>query len=538
MRKRAALYARFSTELQEGRSIDDQIALCRSYAEREGFTVVATFDDRARSGASVLNRDGLLALLVQAKEGAFDVVIVEALDRLSRSMTDLSSIHDRLTFMGIELRAVHEGRADTVTVGLRGLVAQLFREDGAKKVRRGMAGVIRDGRHAGGRAYGYRVVPGQRGALEVVPEEAEVLRRVFAAYAAGLPPRVIAGDLNRDGIPAPRGRTWNASTINGNVARGSGLISNELYAGRIVWNKVRMMKNPDTGLRVSRANPAGERASTNAPHLQIIDEALWDQVQGVKAAKAQLCSHMKRKPRHLLSGLLRCGVCGSGMSVHDRDEQGRARVRCSTVRESGTCTNRRVILAEKIERTVVDGLRDQLRDPRLIEIYVRNYNDERRRLKAATTRDRNKIANRLGIIEREHDRLLNGYIKGVVDEKEAEARIPALKQERNALRAELAAADQDDVVVALHPGLVDQYLSEISRLAAMISGDGGSPDQELFEAARSLIESVTVFPHGPRKGFEVEVKGRLAALIGGEAFPACGRRMVAEEGFEPPTQGL
>jgi site-specific DNA recombinase len=92
-------------------------------------------------------------------------------------------------------------------------------EDGAKKVRRGMAGVVRDGRHAGGRAYGYRAVLGHPGRLEIVEEEASIVRRIFAAYATGRPPRDIAHDLNREGVRPPRGQRWNASTINGNPQR-------------------------------------------------------------------------------------------------------------------------------------------------------------------------------------------------------------------------------------------------------------------------------------------------------------------------------
>ena len=156
----------------------------------------------------------------------------------------LAGIHKRLSFLGIEIDAVHDGTADAILVGIRGLVGQMQREDDAKKVRRGMAGVVGDGHHAGGRAFGYRPVPGRRGELQIVEEEAEVVRRIFAAYAAGRPPREIAGDLNRDGIAPPRGASWNASTINGNSRRGTGIIFNELYVGRIVWNKVRMVKDP------------------------------------------------------------------------------------------------------------------------------------------------------------------------------------------------------------------------------------------------------------------------------------------------------
>ncbi len=106
MTKRAAIYARFSTELQRDRSIDDQVALCRTHAERLGISVVATYHDSARSGASVLGRDGLMQMMEHAREKRFDVLIVEALDRLSRDMEDLAGIHKRLTFLGIEIQAI------------------------------------------------------------------------------------------------------------------------------------------------------------------------------------------------------------------------------------------------------------------------------------------------------------------------------------------------------------------------------------------------------------------------------------------------
>lgn len=227
---RAVIYARFSTELQNEKSTEDQIALCRAHAAHQNLNVVGIYEDKARSGASIFGREGLMRLMDAARERAFDVVLVEALDRLSRDMEDLAGIHKRLSFLGIEIQAVHDGTADAILVGIRGLVGQMQREDGAKKVRRGMAGVIRDGRHAGGRAYGYRPVPGRPGELEIIDAEAEVVRQIFAAYAGGRPPREIAGDLNRQGVAPPRGTRWNASTINGNAQRGAGLIFNELYA--------------------------------------------------------------------------------------------------------------------------------------------------------------------------------------------------------------------------------------------------------------------------------------------------------------------
>ena len=159
----AAIYARYSSDLQRERSIEDQLALCSSFAAREGLSIIATFADRAQSGASAIGRDGLWQMMAAAQAGRFKVLIVEELDRLSRDMEDLAGLHKRLQFIGVEIRCVHSGTADTVQIGIRGLLGQLFLQDLRHKVRRGMAGVIRDGRYAGGRAYGYRPVPGRPG---------------------------------------------------------------------------------------------------------------------------------------------------------------------------------------------------------------------------------------------------------------------------------------------------------------------------------------------------------------------------------------
>ena len=109
-------------------------------------------------------------------------MIVEALDRLSRDMEDLAGIHKRLSFLGVEIRAVHEGVVNTVLVGLRGLVGQLYREDNAHKVRRGQAGRVTQGLAGGGLTYGYARVPGKNGERVIVNDEAEVVRRVFREY--------------------------------------------------------------------------------------------------------------------------------------------------------------------------------------------------------------------------------------------------------------------------------------------------------------------------------------------------------------------
>jgi DNA invertase Pin-like site-specific DNA recombinase len=204
IKKVAVIYARFSTDLQNERSIEDQVTLCREYASRQGINITGVYEDKARSGGSIMGRDGLLRLLDQAKDRSFDVVVVEALDRLSRDMEDLAGIHKRLSFLGIEIRTVHEGVVNTVLVGLRGLVGQLFREDNAHKVRRGLAGRVGQGLNAGGKAYGYTPAAGEKGKRLIVEAEARIVRRIFEEYVEGRTPREIAYDLNNERVSPPR----------------------------------------------------------------------------------------------------------------------------------------------------------------------------------------------------------------------------------------------------------------------------------------------------------------------------------------------
>ncbi len=107
-KKTAAIYSRYSSEKQNFRSIADQVTLCKTYAKREGFDVVQEFSDRAKSGATLFERDGVLELMVAAKARKFDAIIVENLDRLSRSPVDLPALFRKLTFL--RHRSAHRQR--------------------------------------------------------------------------------------------------------------------------------------------------------------------------------------------------------------------------------------------------------------------------------------------------------------------------------------------------------------------------------------------------------------------------------------------
>lgn len=524
---RTAIYARYSTELQNEKSIEDQVALCRAHAAREGLEIVQVYSDRARSGASLIGRDGILELLLAAKSRAFDVVLTESLDRISRDQQDLLGVYKQLDFNDVQIRTVHGGAVDVLQAGISGLIGQIQLVDTRRKVHRGMTGVVASGRHAGGRAYGYRPVPGQPGQLAIVDKEAAIVREIFAAYIGGQTPRQIVASLNARKVAAPRGREWVASAINGSRTRLNGMIMNRLYSGTLIWNRLRMVKDPDTGKRVPRLNPESDWKVMAVPHLRLVDQETFDAAQNRKVARGGARPHTQRKERHLSSGRLVCGTCGSNMVIKDR-RNGVVRVQCSRMKESGSCSNRASYDLTLIETLMFDGLRKNLEDPALIAQFVEEYNAERKRLAADLTARRNSIERRLAQARREIDRMVDAVAKGLLEDSEVAARIPALREERKRLETELAGADTPPNVVALHPATVQRYREQVENLSRTLNNHMLEGDQGPANAFRSLVSSIIVHPKREDGTFEIEVKGKLAALLQTDVFPNA--RIVAGGG--------
>jgi len=410
---RAAVYARFSTEHQNERSTDDQIDLCKGYAKREGFAVVATYADKAISGASIHGRYDFQRMIQDAHAEKFDVIVVEAMDRLSRSLADLATLYDQLSFKGVRIFAVNEGEANTINVALRGLVAQLFREDNVHKVRRGMTGLIKQGLTAGGKAYGYKPDPANRGKPVIVESEATIVRRIFEDYAKGVSPKAICKRLNAEFVKPPRGKLWSPSTFHGSASRGTGMLRNPMYVGRIVWNKVHMVKDPN---------------SERQGNIGIL-----------------------KRPKYLLSGLLKCGSCGSGMSRMGDDKSGRTRIRCSAHTNSGACADPKTFYADEVENLVISSLTQELSSPDQIRVYAERYIKARVARSAHENRRHAEIEARIAGIAKDNDQLLGLLMKGMGDQDAIDARMKVQGRERDDLKHELARLPRGSNIICTRP---------------------------------------------------------------------------------------
>jgi site-specific DNA recombinase len=515
--RRAAIYARFSTDLQDDRSIEDQIAICRDYARRHDLVVVETYDDRAASGASVFNRDGVQRLLAATRAGVFDVVIAESMSRVGRDQEDRAAIRKRLRFAGVTIMTPADGVVTDLTDGIRAVIDSQYLDDLKHATRRGMAGVIRDKRHAGGKAYGYVPVKGEPGRLIIVEREAIIIRRIFEEFVGGSTSREIARRLNGEGVPPPRGEVWGASTVTGNATRGTGILRNELYAGRLIWNRLRMVRDPDTGRRVSRPNPRRDWQVVEVPKLAILPAELFEAAQGRIKARSDVAPTYLRKPKRPLSGLLRCAACGGGMSTYGKKRGEPKRVRCTRYAETGACPDPRTFYLDTIEAAVVAALRAELRHPDVVAEFVRTYHDERRRLASQQGTTRTAAERRLAEVRREIERIVDGVARGELAPAVFGPHASALDEERKGLQASIA--EEHDPVVTLHPAALARYEEMVGRLQNSIAEGTTAGNAEYPEVMRDLVESVTVRPSNEPGRVEIDIKGRLNALLGKEAFP-------------------
>ena len=518
---RAALYARYSSDQQNAASIADQQRICRERAEREGWQIVGSFEDAAISGASMILRPGVQRLLADAQAGKFDIVLAEALDRVSRDQADVATFYKHLQFARVPLITLAEGEISELHVGLKGTMNALFLKDLAKKTHRGLRGRVEKGFSAGAVGYGYRMVrrlnsEGElvRGEREIDPAEALIVERIFREFSAGKSPRAIACDLNAEDIAGPAGKPWRDTSIRGDVRRGTGILNNELYVGVRVWNHKHSVKDPSTGKEVTRLNPQSEWIRNAVPELRIVSDALWQAVKRqqqmlaeryalVKEAAQSRSAQGLRRPAYLLSGLLECGTCGGTYAVVVGDRYG-----CGGHHRSRICSNSRTIRREEIERRALAGITERLVSVEKIEAAVAAYaahiNRENRERRLQANADRRALA--------KVDKAVAGIMAAIEDglyQPSMKARMAEFERERVEISARLAEVPQD--VPDVHPGIAEIYRRKVARLAETL----GDPDTRLdaSSAIRSLVGKIVLHPGDRRGKVHATLHGSLTGIL-------------------------
>ena len=517
-RKQAIIYARYSSDLQKERSIDDQIVYDTGGIEREGWELVDVFVDAARSGAAGLSasgRPGMAALLARVAKGDIDFVVVDTTSRIARNQGDAHHFRDHLAFHGCALFSMADGIIDHFKGAIKGLIDEQGRREIAQNIKRAQVGRVAEGRSPAGLAYGYTKAnrlssSGEliRGYRVIDPEKAPVVVRFFEGYAAGKSARDLAAEANRAGIPGPRGGKWTASVILGGAKRGDGILRNRLYAGELVHGRTSKLIEPVSRSTRIRPNDPGQWATAPVPELRIVEANLFDTVQRQLAARATDRPEGERRPKRLLSGVGRCGVCGSGWIVIRTGFWG-----CGGVRSGKGCTNTRIISELRYNERVLGGLREQLLTPEAVDLYVSEYQAERTIRDREAGQQRRDLERKIQTETGRINRLINAIADGRAAISDICDRLKVAEHARSECRQRLASLD-DEQVVLLHPAIAQEYRKQIERLHEAIGDDEtGKLRDEVMPQLRALIDDLVVNPAPVGRGVAISVTGRLAQII-------------------------
>ncbi|MBN1871361.1 MAG: recombinase family protein [Candidatus Omnitrophica bacterium] len=367
---KVALYTRVSTEDQarEGFSLEVQRDYLLQYAKNFGWDVICTMSgkdvyvDDGYSGGT-LDRPAMQRLLFDARNKHFDMVLVYKQDRLSRKLKDLLALLEEFESLGIGYKSATEpfdttSSAGKMAIQMLGSCAEFERNRLVERVFPGMVVGVKKGHWQGARyaPYGYRYNKEAK-KFEVHPEEAKIVKEIYAMYISGKSTSQIAGHYYNLGIASRQGGKFYAKFI-------SSILKNKTYLGTLVWNKRRYDKKEKTrngegkGYKYVNNDPSKIIEVPNC-HEPIIAQEEFDRAQKLlKRNRTNTVVRFRNNVYHL-SGILKCNECGMNyrgltLTVNHRTKARRPWYCCSSVGVSYIKCKNKSVTADAINKQVWD----------------------------------------------------------------------------------------------------------------------------------------------------------------------------------------
>ena len=330
----AVIYARFSSHNQTEQSIEGQLKVCHEFAQKNGYTIVGEYIDRAISGTTDARPD-FLRMIEDSAKRAFQYVIVYQLDRFARNRYDSATYKARLKKNGVRVLSARENITDDASgilvEGLLESMAEYYSAELAQKIRRGMDLNAEKCLCTGGNvALGFKVGPDKHFLID--EETAPIVQKIFELYASGQTVAQICETMNAQGVKTSRGAAFNKNSLRA-------LLQNKRYIGIYTYK--------------DKEIPGGMP--------RIISDDLFDQVQEKMQKNKKAPARSKAKQEYLLTTKLFCGKCRDMMTgVKGTSHTGTAYhyYKCNKAKK-GQCS-KKAVQKDYIENLVIEECRKQL----------------------------------------------------------------------------------------------------------------------------------------------------------------------------------
>lgn len=313
-------YTRASTTMQtDGYSLDAQKARMKAYADYNDYEIVSTYEDAGKSGKSIEGRLEFNRMMEDIKSGKDGVsfVLVFKLSRFGRNAADVLSTLQVMQDFGVNLICVEDGidsskDAGKLMISVLSAVAEIERENIRVQTMEGRIQKAREGKWNGGFApYGYQLIDGK---LQINEEEAEAIRVIFDQYVhTDIGANGVAKYLENHGIQKIQRQNGKNPLFDAHLVRL--ILKNPVYCGKIAYGRRKTEKVYGTRNEYHLVEQ-DNYILTDGQHEAIIAEDVWQAAQVKLLAQAKKYEHVNRgkdTKTHLLSGIVKCPVCGAGM---------------------------------------------------------------------------------------------------------------------------------------------------------------------------------------------------------------------------------
>jgi site-specific DNA recombinase len=466
--KRVALYLRISTdETNQPYSVENQRTKMRQYAQSQEWEVVAEYEDHI--SGSRLNRPGLDEALEAAEAGEFDILLVLRLDRFARSIKVLLELIEILDEAGVAFKSATEpidtvGSVGRMLLQILGALAEFERSVIIDRIKGGNSAKASKGLWVGGQApYGYSVDK-RTSILQVHPDEAPLVRRVFdLLISGGLGARMIADTLNDDGLRTRKGTLWTPQVI-------LDMLRRDTYAGRI-----KRREEIYEGL-----------------HEPLITSAELSRSKRLIEERSQHATRRRPSSKFPLSGLTRCDVCGS--SIAGAIGTGRSRTyryyTCVRKRKTGKvgCTSKN-ISARAAESLIREQVIAVYADTELFKKGTARVHERLSRHETDDKAQRKSLTRELAKVKTSIDRYHAAFEAGTLEPQDMQERVRGLRSRRSDLEASLKKLDKARVQPAPSPP-TDTDLAQAAQIVTEAMNDLTTPKAKAF--LQAVISNITV----------------------------------------------
>lgn len=404
----AAIYARYSSAAQNDASIEQQIAECQQYAGANRLTVVATYEDRAKSGRSD-KRPGFQRMIRAAERGEFQVILTYKSNRIARNMYDALRYEVRLNAAGVKIVYCKEDFGDNAAgrLALRMMMSlnEFYSDNMAEDIRRGLHDGAIHGRVVGALPYGYK--KSADGKYAVDEFASKIVQEIFNRYLSDESMADVMRDLNDRGIRTRHGKPWNKNSF-------QSILTNEKYTGSYDY----------AGTRIEDAVPI------------IIDKGVFAMVQEKMKVRKLVRKRRSGHEDYILTGKLFCGYCLApmvGMSAKGNGGE-YYYYACQTRRSKHTC-NKEHVRKDEIEAEVVKAVQQTILDDDTVEWIADTVMEMSKRFKAESQLVQYESQYR--DVKRQIGNIIRAIEMGVAGE-EVKERMDELQAEKHDLEGRIA----------------------------------------------------------------------------------------------------